>query len=396
MAIITFDSIRRHLRCPYEYMMDRRSPAWRITSEECMDMAVRDAVLASEQRRVMHGERISRDDAMSLFWESWDRHFPDVGPQQDGARGLLRYGERCMDMYLSVCGRYDVRQVSAVGVQGTLPLPNGDEVLAVADILMVRGPSATVCRYVTDSGPRSSDELASDPEMLLAAKWVLDNVSGCRAVRMRWEFLSSGTSVEATAAVPAIARALEQAADAAAAMSSGQEPLPRETAHCLRCPYLAVCPRKLHENTLRGDPAAMSRDEGVALVDRYADLQEKIDALKRRQQELEARRDGVAAEIVAFADANGFMAVSGHGCKALVRHERKVELPEDKTEVIRALRDTGTYDELSMPNYPRLRSDIAKGAAPPEVARLATVTPVDRVYLRRTSRRRRHAVFYRK
>lgn len=129
MTLYTFDGIRRHRRCPYEYRMDSRAPGWRITADECMDMAVRDAVLASETRRVMRGERISRDDALSFFWESWDRHYPDVDPLPEDAHGLIRYGERCMDRYLSACGRYDVRDVSAVGVSGTLSLPNGHEVL---------------------------------------------------------------------------------------------------------------------------------------------------------------------------------------------------------------------------------------------------------------------------
>ena len=111
MTLYTFDGIRRHRRCPYEYRMDSRAPGWRITADECMDMAVRDAVLASETRRVMRGERISRDDALSFFWESWDRHYPDVDPLPEDAHGLIRYGERCMDRYLSACGRYDVRDV---------------------------------------------------------------------------------------------------------------------------------------------------------------------------------------------------------------------------------------------------------------------------------------------
>lgn len=68
MALYTFTDILRHRRCPYEFRMDSRSSEWRITSEECVDMAVRDAVLASEQRRVMHGERIGRDEARSFFW----------------------------------------------------------------------------------------------------------------------------------------------------------------------------------------------------------------------------------------------------------------------------------------------------------------------------------------
>ena len=81
------------------------------------------------------------------------------------------------------------------------------------------------------------------------------------------------------------------------------------------------------------------------------------------------------------------MAVTGHRCKALVRHERKVELPENKVPIITRLRETGQYDSLSIPNYSRLRSDIAKGSADPEIARLATITDVGKVYLRRSSRR---------
>ena len=103
MTLYTFDGIRRHRRCPYEYRMDSRAPGWRITADECMEMAVRDAVLASATRRVMRGERISRDDALSFFWESWDRHYPDVDPLPEDAHGLIRYGERCMDRYLSAC-----------------------------------------------------------------------------------------------------------------------------------------------------------------------------------------------------------------------------------------------------------------------------------------------------
>ncbi len=91
--------------------------------------------------------------------------------------------------------------------------------------------------------------------------------------------------------------------------------------------------------------------------------------------------------MVKYADEKGFMALTGTGAKALIRHEKKVELPEDKTEVIARLRDTGEYDAISMVNYSRLRSDIAKGKADPEIVRMATVTDVGKVYLRRRSDR---------
>ena len=331
----------------------------------------------------MYGDPVGRDEARSAFWDSWDRHFPDVDPRPEDAGGLLRYGERCMDRYLSACRRYRVEDVSAVGVPATLDLPSGDQVAVPVDILMFHNSTATVCRFVTGPGLRSASELSRDTEMRLCALWAFGNLAGCRGVRMRWEFLASGTSTEATAHRSDCESALRDVGETVADMSGTRDVLPRESEHCLECPYVRTCPRKLHENSLGQDPAAMDADEGVRLVDEYSELQERIDALRRRQSELESRRDSLAEEIVAFADANGFMAVTGHDGKALVRHETRAELPEDKTELIEVLRRKGLYDGLSIPNYSRIRSDVAKGVADPSVAALATVSRVDRVYFRR-------------
>ena len=332
MSVITLGDMSRYLRCPYEFQLDRRSGVWRITAGECMDMSVRDAIMASEQRRLTTGKPMDHDAAMSFYWDSWDRHFPDVFPPATDTAG------------------------------------------------------ATVCRYVCDPGIRSSDELASDRDMALCARWVLSNIRGCTRVRLRWEFLGSGTATEASARMSVMEGAMSYASDLVAQIEAEAEVLPRETDHCSECPYHRTCPRRLHEVMLAGDPSKLSTDEGVRLVDEYVDLQDKIDALKRRQQELEARRDAVGEGIVAYADANGFMSVSGRRAKALVRHERKVDLPENKTPIITRLKETGQYDALSMPNYPRLRSDIARGLADPEISRLATITESGKVYLRRKSR----------
>ena len=385
MSVITLGDMSRYLRCPYEFQLDRRSGVWRITAGECMDMSVRDAIMASEQRRLTTGKPMDHDAAMSFYWDSWDRHFPDVFPPATDTAGLIRFGERCVDNYLRISSP-DAHDVVAVGVSGTLALDGGREVLVAMDSVRVNGPTATVCRYVCDPGIRSSDELASDRDMALCARWVLSNIRGCTRVRLRWEFLGSGTATEASARMSVMEGAMSYASDLVAQIEAEAEVLPRETDHCSECPYHRTCPRRLHEVMLAGDPSKLSTDEGVRLVDEYVDLQDKIDALKRRQQELEARRDAVGEGIVAYADANGFMSVSGRRAKALVRHERKVELPEDKTEVIETLRRRGLYDDLSMPNYPRLRSDIARGLADPEISRLATITESGKVYLRRKSR----------
>ena len=123
-------------------------------------------------------------------------------------------------------------------------------------------------------------------------------------------------------------------------------------------------------------------------MDELAELDEKIRALKTRRESLELRRGVVEAKLVEYSDAMGFMSLTGHTHKALVRHERKIEFPEDKTELVNHLKDIGAYDGYSMVNYPRLRSDVAKGLVDPGTARLAKVTGIDKVYLRKRLDRR--------
>ena len=387
MLSVTFGDVLRYRRCPYEYQLDCRSGVWRVTATECMDMSVHDAVLASDQRMVMEGRPMGRDAMLSFYWDSWDRHFPDVFPPASDTLGLIRFGERCVENHIRMSSEPGPREIAAAGISGAVPLGDGREVIVPIDRISIHASTATVCRRLCDATIRSAEELSSDREMALCARWALANIKGCTRVRLRWEFLGSGTSVESSVRVDVMEAAVREMRDTIDQMEVSDDVLPRESDHCSECPYSRTCPRKLHENSLSDDPEAMGLDDGVRLVDEYSEIQEKIDALKRRQQELEARRDAVGDRIVAFADANGFMAVTGHRCKALVRHERKVELPENKVPIITRLRETGQYDSLSIPNYSRLRSDIAKGSADPEIARLSTITDVGKVYLRRSSRR---------
>ena len=98
---------------------------------------------------------------------------------------------------------------------------------------------------------------------------------------------------------------------------------------------------------------------------------------------LDAEQDALKAEIVAYADSKGYMSLKGEEVKILIRHERKAELPQDKTQLIARLKQTGQYDSLSMPNYSRIRSDIVKGTADPEIAKMANIENVDKIYVKK-------------
>ncbi len=126
-------------------------------------------------------------------------------------------------------------------------------------------------------------------------------------------------------------------------------------------------------------------DEGMALVDEYAELTEKIDALKRRTAMLEEKRQEVAGRLYAYSEANVYRVVEGHGYRAEIKLEKRIEMPEDRSVIVERLKRTGEYERLSTVNYSRLRSEISKGEADPEIQRLVRITKVPRITLRRRS-----------
>ena len=92
---------------------------------------------------------------------------------------------------------------------------------------------------------------------------------------------------------------------------------------------------------------------------------------------------GCSERIVSYADSNGFISLKGHGCSALVRHEKRVELPEDKGPITDALHSHGLYDRYSMPNWARIRAEIAKGTMHHDIADMAEVSGNPKVYFKR-------------
>jgi len=390
---LTFHDVNAFRRCPYAYRRDALSGRWTISTTECMDLSVRDAVFYASGRRAM-GLSTDADSALAVYWESWDRHFDDVAcPQQDNLK-LIKYGEQCVRNHIRIA-ESDRDAVVAAGSSEIADFGDGREILVSMDQLGRRGTTAVITRCLTDPVIKPTAELSKDLEIRLAARWALSNIRGCDRAVMRWELLGPGTVVECAARRPSLDEAAVMTSQLLAEMENEKDVLPRESEYCLECPYARECPRHLHELYLENNPQLMSTDEGIRLVDELAELDEKIHALKARRESLELRRDAIEAQLVAYSDAMGFMSLTGHTHKALIRHERKVEFPEDKTELVDHLKDIGAYDGYSMVNYPRLRSDVAKGLVDPGTARLAKVTGIDKDYLRKRLDRRglRIAVF---
>lgn len=357
-----------------------------MTLVQCTDRSVREAISKMGPDRLMGGKP-SAEIAASAFWDAWDGNFESV-ISRDGSLDHIRLGEKCMTCFAKRAG-HGYPELVGTDVTGILYLPGGEEITISIDEVSRRGSSLVLTRYMVEPGIRSVQDLYRDIEMRMWVLWARGNLPGSERVVVRWVLLSIDSEVECSIPQDELESSAAELSRIIHDMRTKARVLPNEGDDCDDCRFHSTCPRFLHLLSVRDN----GPDTGSELVDAYMETEEKIQALKRRQESLEAKRDAIAVDIVRFADSNGLLAVSGSdGSKILVRHERKVELPSDKTEFIQRAKDIGLYDEYSMPNYPRIRSEILKGTMDPRLAELASVEDVDKVYPRKTGGNRPHVM----
>ena len=379
MVALTFGDIRSYLRCPYAYRLDRTDAfPDKMTLQECLDRSVKEAISDSSRSRIM-GDRMKDEKVLESFWKHWDTNFPKVyNPKKDDPMQYIRIGEKCIRNFVYQSTRFGASDIIASHMEGSVRLYGRDEISVDIEEVGRSGTTVYVTRYITDTEMLSKEQLMEDHEMNISAYWAMENL-GAREIVMRWVFLVQSMVTESKADRRRCDASIYHIASIAEEMSKGKDTLPRETGHCDECPYQSRCPRFLHELSVK----ANGRDEGTELANQYLELEEKKQALRNRVELMEAQQDALKAKIVAYSDSKGYMSLKGDNGKILIRHERKAELPNDKTALIARLKETGDYDGLSMPNYSRLRSDIVKGIADPEIIRMSNISDVDKIYIKR-------------
>lgn len=383
MTVTTFSDLESFFRCPYAYRLDRTEAYQeRITLDECLGKSVNDTIREFSKSRIL-GYRMKEEKVLESFWVHWDINVTKVyNPTREDAIQYIRIGEKCIRNFVHQSTKFGAVDIVASDMEGILRLPRNNEILVTIQELGRRGTTAFITKYIVDTEMGSRDDLRNDVEMRTTALWAMDNIEA-REIVMRWVFLVQDLTTELTASRADCESAAETVSSRIDDLNSSKDPLPVESDRCQSCQYQSRCPRFLHELSVKKN----GPDRGSELTDRYLEIEGKKQALKNRIELLNAEQDALKAEIVAFSDSNWYMSLYGKDGKILIRHEKKAELPTDKTKIIARLKETGQYDSISMPNYSRLRSDIAKGTADPEIIRMANVETVDKIYIKRKDER---------
>jgi putative RecB family exonuclease len=144
---------------------------------------------------------------------------------------------------------------------------------------------------------------------------------------------------------------------------------------CPWCDFRTICPATRHEYaTAALPPEEFKEDDGVRLVDRWAETVETRKALEAEVGELKDLEEELQGRVEDFAMKEGLEAVVGSAYRAEIQKVSGFEFPRTGSEMRAAfdavLKETGLWDLVAAPVHAKLVSLLSDpDALTPEARR---------------------------
>jgi putative RecB family exonuclease len=145
---------------------------------------------------------------------------------------------------------------------------------------------------------------------------------------------------------------------------------------CSWCSYQEICPATRHAVAVKVLPAKKFKaDDGVTLVDQWAEISEKRDVLAEQVDVLAAEEEQVKQQLLAFAQQQGLEAVAGTAYHAEIREKTALQYPGSgdvrREKLESALGRLKLLDQVTTINAQKLKALLNSLAELPAQARRA-------------------------
>lgn len=147
---------------------------------------------------------------------------------------------------------------------------------------------------------------------------------------------------------------------------------PKESNICPWCSYASLCPLQAHlYKVSEMKPEEYLKEDGVQLVNKYAELAQKKNELKKEMELVEEEMQKVGEALFDYAKKNNFEVVVGSDVKAKLKVYQKIRFPlkntEERKELERIIKEAGKWEEVSSLDQWSLARIVEKKQWPQEI-----------------------------
>ena len=353
-----------------------------------------------EAMEKLYGELAFRvataDDLKAFFNAAWEKNFGAHVHIVKRGRGPEDYrviGLRAIDDY---CRRYaPFDDARTLGVERRLIVDldaSGERrVQCYLDRIAERPDGVIeIHDYKTSAALPTQAQLDRDRQLGLYEIAVRSAWPETKAVELVWHYVAFDREMRSRRTPEELAELRRSTAALIGEVEACREFPPTESALCPYCSFQDICP--LFAHLFRGEalPARdYGSDDGVALVDRYTELEARKRELKAEARSISDEEEKIREAAIALAEREGVARIFGRDHKLTVRKDLTLRYPKSgekgRGAFEKAMRESGLWERCADVNYMSLhgvakREGWLKGV-PEALAGLIEVEPHSRVTL---------------
>lgn len=363
MATYSHSRVGCYETCPYQYKLkyiDKIKVEIPNTIEIFMGSLVH-KILEKLYTDKKFKKRVSKASLLKFYKELWQKEYSeDILVVKDGltAENYKKMGMSFISDYYNKYAPFDDMTILGIETQDMLTLPDGNQWHVRIDKLGCKGNIYFVCDYKTNARMKLQEEADSDRQLALYSLWVKDKFKDAEKVILKWHMLAFNKEITSERTEDELKKLQDEITAKIKQIETATKNnnFPRKQGNlCSYCLYKTQCPSFTHEIALeKKSIKEFKQDEGVKLVDEFADVKTKL-------SELEKQQDKLRTELIIYGKQFNVDAVFGSNMIASLKEYDKVILPEDKEELMKLIKAKGLYEDCSMVCYPRINSKVLRG-----------------------------------
>jgi putative RecB family exonuclease len=380
MPTYSHSQLSTYETCPHQYKLSYIDKIEAKTEgvEAFMGSRVHDALEKLYLDLLRVNKLNSQEEIFEFYHQEWDKNWNDelvqIARKEYTPEDYRRKGEKCLSDYYKRYYPFD--QGRTVGLEDYITFPLNEEkgywIHGYVDrIAIVDRSVLEIHDYKTAGKLPSQAEVDSDRQLAFYQMGAGKKWGDIEEVRLIWHYLSFDMELRSSRTQEKLGAVCEKTMELIRKIETDLNFLPKEGPLCAWCDYQGLCPKRKHRIAVGGLPVnEYLNEEGVALVNRYAELSEKKRALN---EEIDLELARVEEALYAFAEKKELGAVFGSDHVARIKIEFKEKYPLKGDPRRRTLdefvKKSGKWMDVSDLNPWMLARVISRNNWPPALAK---------------------------
>jgi putative RecB family exonuclease len=378
MATYSHSKISMFENCPYSYKL-KYIDKIEVDIPATIEMFMGDLVhktLEKLYKDLKYQKLNSKEEILSYFNELWENQYSnnilitklDIGITAENYRKM---GEKFISDYYEKYKPFNQITIVALESQDKMTLPDGNQWHVRIDKLGFDSKgNYYVCDYKTNSYLKTQQEADSDRQLAMYSVWVKNKFRDAKSVKLLWHMLAFGKEVISERTDEELSKLQQNVIEIIRLIETAEKEnnFPRKkSALCNYCLYKSICPSFKHHLEIKNE-IKLKEDEGLKLVDEYAEIKNKVTELEKKQEELKER-------MIRFAKQKDIDVIYGSNMKCSLKEFEKIVMPEGKNrfKFINLMKEKGIYEECSMICYQKINSKIIKNEIDEEFRKIVNI-----------------------